>query len=736
MNLPIYSEEQFNVIKNLENNNTVVDSVAGSGKTTCNLHIAKYFSSKHVLLLTYNAKLKIETRDRVKQLGLTNIMVQNYHSFCVKYYDNKCFNDSNMILVLKKNIKPQSLFNFDIIIVDEAQDITSIFYELICKIYKDNMTPNAKICIMGDRYQSIYDFMNADERYILYAEKLFNFNKIGWSNSTLSQSFRITNTMADFINNVMIKENRIVSYKNSLCKPRYIICDTFEENNNELRTLTEIKYYLNLGYKPDDIFILSPSVKSVKLPVRVLENHIKTKLKNIPIYVPTSDDEKLDLDILKNKLVFSTFHQAKGLERKVVIIFNFDNSYFKFFKKDAPQHICPNEFYVACTRALEHMTVFHHYRDDYLPFLDTSKLKNYCSIEINKKLKVNNRNDEKEIKVAVTDIIKHLPSDILDKCYDFLTIKNIRKKGDMLNIPIKTEQLHGYEGVSEITGTAIPCYYEYKIKNKISILYELILVDDDSNSVCDFIESKYNLNDIYKKLNNNNISEDEVLYISNRWCAYKSGYIFKKTQITNYDWLSKDNMNKCIERLFSLNISKECMFEYKITAKNQTETLNRAVNGFIDCIDKNNVYEFKCVDELTKEHYLQLALYMYMYNILLTESPSLNKGDNILYKSVDNMGITMQGKIHSLYKNGRIDIINIMNIKEQIRKDDITKIIPNINYYLYNILTDELNSIIYNDNITKMVCTLIDYKYKNKSKKTDDVFIEETTIIRNKLFIG
>ena len=106
MELPIYSDEQYNVIKNLENNNTVVNSVAGSGKTTCNLHIAKYFNHKNILLLTYNAKLKIETRDKVKKLGLTNIIVQNYHSFCVKYYDNKCFTDSKIIALLKNNKKP------------------------------------------------------------------------------------------------------------------------------------------------------------------------------------------------------------------------------------------------------------------------------------------------------------------------------------------------------------------------------------------------------------------------------------------------------------------------------------------------------------------------------------------------------------------------------------------------------------------------------------------------------
>ena len=89
MNLPPYSEEQYNVINSLVNNNVVVDSVAGSGKTTCNLHIATKYSDKNILLLTYNAKLKIETREKSQSLGLKNMTVHTYHSFCVKYYNTK-----------------------------------------------------------------------------------------------------------------------------------------------------------------------------------------------------------------------------------------------------------------------------------------------------------------------------------------------------------------------------------------------------------------------------------------------------------------------------------------------------------------------------------------------------------------------------------------------------------------------------------------------------------------------
>ena len=103
MELPIISSDQNYIIEQLIlNNNVVVYSVAGSGKTTCNLHIAKRFNDMNILLLTYNSKLKVETREKAKKLMLNNIEVHSYHSLCVKYYDNKCYTDTiiNNIIIL------------------------------------------------------------------------------------------------------------------------------------------------------------------------------------------------------------------------------------------------------------------------------------------------------------------------------------------------------------------------------------------------------------------------------------------------------------------------------------------------------------------------------------------------------------------------------------------------------------------------------------------------------------
>ena len=50
---------------------------------------------------------------------------------------------------------------------------------------------------------------------------------------------------------------------------------------------------------------------------------------------PISDDAKLDDKIINNKIVFTTYHQSKGRERKVVILYSFDESYFTYYSYDS-----------------------------------------------------------------------------------------------------------------------------------------------------------------------------------------------------------------------------------------------------------------------------------------------------------------------------------------------------------------------------------------------------------------
>lgn len=60
-------------------------------------------------------------------------------------------------------------------------------------------------------------------------------------------------------------------------------------------------------------------------------------------------------------------------------------------------------------------------------------------------------------------------------------------------------------------------------------------------------------------------------------------------------------------------LTKNAKFEIMTEIENRTEFIqnNRKLRAFIDCIDGNNVYEFKCVSNIEFQHYLQLAIYQY-----------------------------------------------------------------------------------------------------------------------------
>ena len=103
MSLPSISEEQQNIVSLVSSGyNVQVDAVAGSGKTTTSLYLAKKNSDKQILLLTYNAKLKLETREKTVSLDIKNMEVHSYHAFCVKYFNHKAFKDNEILTLLKK----------------------------------------------------------------------------------------------------------------------------------------------------------------------------------------------------------------------------------------------------------------------------------------------------------------------------------------------------------------------------------------------------------------------------------------------------------------------------------------------------------------------------------------------------------------------------------------------------------------------------------------------------------
>jgi len=618
-NLPPISLEQELVISNLASKNIIIDAIAGSGKTTTNLYVAINNKTSKILLLTYNKKLKLETREKSVKLNLDTIVeVHSYHSFCVKYYNRECFTDKIILELIKdRESKKLTNFNYDIIILDEAQDMSPLYFELVNKIFKDNDNKNVKLIVLGDVFQSIYDFNKADQRYISFADKLFNNSSRPFMNINLSQSFRVTHQVAEFINNCLLKNNRINSTKQG-GKPKYLVCDVY----NSEYLYKEIKYYLDNNYTYDDIFILAPSVKS-KLIVKLAN---RLTLANIPIYVP-SEEEKLDLNVLKGKITFSSFHQSKGLERKVVFVFCFDNSY-SYYKKNIKLDTCSNELYVAVTRVQEHLTLVHHYRYDYLPFVNKDALIKYSDVVIVNEIVEDDLYEIKEnnnTSICVTDLTKHLPVEVISDALAFIEIKEIRKAGDFIKIKSKIQQGDLFETVSELTGIAIPAYYELLTTKRTGISSSLTV---------------------------ENVKIDNLLKAANFYNSKKTGYDYKLKQIDKYDWVTSGNLLKSYNRLENI-LSSNSKFEIYQEVAGCAELHSKKLCGYIDAVDNLKIWEFKCVTGLTDEHILQLAIYAYLVKKKLFNN---NKHDKIemfkyyLYNILDDNLLEICASLENLTK--------------------------------------------------------------------------------------
>ena len=665
------SDEQLKIIELLNKHNIIVDCSAGSGKTSSIIFIAEQNPRQNILVLTYNSFLKSETRKRTEHLS--NIDIHSYHSFCTTNYDKNAYTDYVINDIVINDTISMNSINYDIIIADESQDMTPLLYRLISKIISDN-AKSAKIIIMGDRMQSIYKFREADHRFITLSKPLFEkFNQLPWVNATLSQTFRCTIPMVKFINKCMIGYDRMVSNKPSTFKPDYVICNSFSYPRKVIQD------YLRI-YKPHDIFVISNSLSSDRSPIKKLANYITNNL-DVPIYCSSSDQEVLDSRIIEGKLVFTTIHQSKGRERKVVLFLGFDNGYFEYFDKDSDPNICPNELYVVATRASERITLIHDQTKGYLPFLNKNLLKQCVNfIDDSKGAKIAAKyNNPPEVNYNVSELVSYLPFSVENLCINLLTIIDEKEPGIKLEISNIVKMENSYETVSDITGIAIPAYFEYLLNGSTTIMSKNLIEEnikliqigkwsEDTKLIAIAKLEKFSkiLKQFHKEhiecINTKNITSSDILKISLYYSAQQNKIDYRLKQINVFDWLPQSTVDEGTRRLSNIIKNKDDVI-FEESVERTFDGIN--IIGQIDCIDKTNgiSYEFKCTSCLSINQYIQVSLYMYLtYNTL------------------------------------RFKIVNILTDERK-----------------------EITSI--NENLEKIVKILVHHKLTSKSSKTDSEFL-------------
>jgi hypothetical protein len=688
--LPSLSEEQASVIEAIKTNHNVkVSGVAGCGKTTTILGICAAFTQYKVLVLTYNARLKLETREKVEKLQLQNTEVHSYHAMCVRYYTRQGAKDSGIIHTIEQNTPPKSTLEYDLIILDECQDMTKCYFDFVKKIIHDCQTSKMQICVFGDEKQNIFDFKGADERYLTYSNSIFNYtSKLSndWKEVSVSTTFRMTKQVTHFVNKYLVGYDKITSNKSGK-NVRYLYINMYKH----LRLIyEEVKYYLNIGYKYEDIFILAPSIKKTGgiSPLIKLENMLVHS--DIPCFAPVSDEAKIDEDVIDGKIVFSTFHQVKGLERPVVIIFNFDYSYFKYYGRNLEDtDKCPNIMYVACTRATERMTVIHSSEHKaLLPSFTYDNIITDKYIDViggiisKEQFGEISSNIQNKIQIQVTELIRFLDPCVIVNCIKYIEFITLANYEDRINLPQKTSVARSKsnndttktdttikestEIVYDINGYALPTYFEITQFGRCSLLNAIVTKGLDTKQL-------QNYNKIYSKFaEDKQISIKYLLYLATLYDSTLNGYKHRIKQIASYDWLTEEHLSKS-NYILKSNVgdymtSDDMLFEHPIKGVRFLNT-QYYLNGCVDILDLKQkiLWEIKCTTTTDNEHVIQLALYAWM-----------------LYT---------QGKLEFTYK-------------------------------LLNVCCNEQVQLLYNhEKITDMVEYIIREKYQRKKRLTDEEFI-------------
>ena len=640
MNKP--SEEQQLIIDYVKQGfNIQVQAVAGSGKSTTVLSLAKQCHDKKILQLTYNSSLRLEIKEKVKELELENISVHTFHSLAVKYYSSDSHTDTGMRNVLLKKPYPRvPIKPIDILVIDENQDLTQLYFQFTLKFLLDMGTKIQIICL-GDYRQCIYEFKGADMRFLTFADKIWSryiyIDNREFKHCTLKTSYRITDQMANFVNKALLGEEIMVTCRNG--EPIYYL--RYARQNIENCLVYNINTLLEGGAKPSDIFVLAASIKGKS--VRMFENRLVHE--NIPCYVPSYETAKLDERIIDGKIVFSTFHSVKGRQRPIVIILGFDNNYFTQFARNAPKDCCPNALYVGATRAQSKLFVVENDQfagDRQLEFMKMNHKQLNDSNFVTFKGMQRNFDDYDgefyDVKALIdkryetpTKMVQFIPDLVLSKINPILNkIYELSSNTTFdLDIPNIVQTTNGFEDVSEINGIAIPLYFYEKKSQKI-VLKDMVLqaIKEIKPNEQSYLKSFVSqLPETYEDIS-------DYLFMANLYNSVQERLHFKLKQIQNYNWLNQEILDKCVMRLENLMENKETTPEFEdmfihnsmeemhvqkidpILHQHFPPTVFFRFTAIVDVITDDCVWELKCTNSISIEHKIQLVVYAWLWEVM------------------------------------------------------------------------------------------------------------------------
>lgn len=602
--LSLSDEQEYFVTKALEGHNILVDACIGIGKTTAiQLLCGRLPKDKKILYLTYNKLLKIDAKTKIK---VKNATVTNYHGFAFMCLKRIGINAGVNDMISLFNEKKPPIYKYDVLIIDEYQDIKTEFAEML--EYVKSTNPQMQIIAVGDMHQKIYDDTNLKVSEFIN-QFLGNHIKLEFT-----KCFRISEGLAAELGRIWRK--KIVGV-NSQC---------IVENMNADKIVDFLA-----AQDPKDILCLGSRNGALSRTLNKLEADHSDIFNKATVYASISENDSLGTTQPSEKTaIFTTFDSSKGLERKICVVFDYTESYWQLrvAKPQQSYEILRNIFCVAASRGKERII----FVDSNEAMLSESTL----STPVDENLKM--------VDMDISAMFDFKYREDIEKCFSLLNCKLLPI---LDNDEIAVKKSDGMIDLSPCIGIYQEAMYfdQYDIDKDIE-LYMILHPD-----------KKDLWNDKVKKLD----LESKILF----FVSLETNQERYRSQV-ELPFVTKESENLIADRLYTkLKKDEDVQVGCYIDIAEEKDGLRAfSARGYADVVKDNIVYELKFVSELSHEHFLQCACYIVALE--LEKGILWNTRNNKAFEvTVPNKEAFLDAVVNTITKNKIHKYYKPFDIKEQ-----------------------------------------------------------------------
>ncbi len=296
--------------------------------------------------------------------------------------------------------------------------------------------------------------------------------------------------------------------------------------------------------------------------------------------------------------------------------------------KDENKDKCPPELYVAMSRAKKQLILVVDEKKDPLPFLKLSEIEmkncSYINFEgeaCHKESKDKTVDYHSVDCVSLIKFIKPNYLSILSNYINNLFVSIQDPSGhDKINLKNVVEMDYTHEEVFDINGEIIIAKFEQEVLNRTPYIHKYVNKKLNEPKIDN--DLKKEIQSIPKKCKN----IKDYLHLGVVYVSLKSGYKYKIKQINKYKWCSEKLATQLLNNLSTVIYEKDnndYIVEYDLKCELKHKIFGDIrINGRLDLITDNDVFELKCAKELSLQHKLQLTIYCWMWNII---NPSIPK---------------------------------------------------------------------------------------------------------------